>query len=402
MADKVIRVDVRYVIVTWPEDAPRGAVAKFCREHGVSRSQFYEIRGRARREGPVAAMAPRSRSRPVRHSQAISIEVEELAVQIRKELIDEGWDGGPVTVRHRLAVLGITPPAASTLARIFTRRGMVKPQPQKRPKTSWRRFEAATVHECWQLDGFDWHLADGSTFVILQATDDKSRFPVATRAAVGERAIDAKAVIQTGIDRFQVPCRLLTDNGTAFNRDRFGKKTQLVLWLESLGCRPVTGRPGHPQTQGKNERAHQTLQRWLRAHDTPTNLTEAQHLLDQFDTQFADRPHQGLAMNTPAHVLATGPTAIAPLPPEPQPVTAPAARIGQRRVGPTGTVRAWNAVINIGYHRRGHTVTAMKAGTVISIFDNQGIQIRSVQLEPGRRFYGNNQPRSTQPKNRPD
>ena len=168
MADRVVPVDVRNAIVTWSDDAPRGAVKRFCEEHGVSRSQFYEIRARARAEGPVAAMLPRPRPAPARHRQAVPVEVEELAVTIRKELINEGWDGGPVTVRHKLLDLGIAAPAASTLARIFTRRGMVIAQPQKRPKTRWRRFEAATVHECWQLDGFGWLLLDGTPFTILQ------------------------------------------------------------------------------------------------------------------------------------------------------------------------------------------------------------------------------------------
>lgn len=402
MAVRVIPVDVRNAIVTWSEDAPRGAVSKFCREHGLSRSQFYEVRRRARVEGPVAAMQVKPRSRPVRHRQAISVDVEELAVQIRKELTDQGWDAGPVTVRHRLMDLGVTAPAASTLARVFTRRGMVDPQPQKRPKTRWRRFEAATVHECWQLDGFGWLLADGTAFSVLQLTDDKSRFPIATRAAVGERAEDAIAVVRTGIERFQVPCRLLTDNGAAFNRDRLGKKTQLVLWLESLGCRPVTGSPGHPQTQGKNERAHQTLQRWLRAHDAPVDLADAQRLLNQFDAEFADRRHQSLGMRPPAQALTAGPVAIPPLPPERGPSAAPATQAGRRRVSTTGTIAAWNAIINVGYALRGTTVTAIRAGTVISIFDDHGTQIRSVQLQPGRRFYGNDQPRGPQPKKCPD
>lgn len=397
MADRVVPVDVRNAIVTWSKDAPRGAVSKFCREHGISRSQFYEIRGRAEVEGPVAAMLPRPRSKPVQHRQAVSVEVEELAVRIRKELIDDGWDGGPVTVRYKLLDLGLAAPAASTLARIFTRRGMVTAQPQKRPKTSWRRFEAATAHECWQLDGFDWPLADGTIICILQLTDDKSRHPVATRAAVGERAEDAIAVVRAGIERFQVPCRLLTDNGSAFNRDRLGKKTQLVAWLETLGCRPVTGRPAHPQTQGKNERAHQTLQKWLRAHDAPVDLADAQRLLDRFDHEFANRRHQGLGMLTPTQALAAGPVAIPPTPVQPAPERQPV-RAREAKVNSVGNATAHNVTFNVGYARRGQRVIAIHAGNVISIFDADGTQIRTIHLEPGRRYYGNGQPRGPRPK----
>lgn len=391
-------MDVRNAIVSWSEDAPRGAVVRFCREHGVSRSQFYEIRNRARLEGPVAAMLPRARPVPVRHRQAVSIEVEELAVSIRKDLADTGWDHGPLTVRYKLLDLGVAAPAASTLARIFTRRGMVTPQPQKAPRTRWRRFEAATVHECWQLDGFEWHLADGTSFCILQLTDDKSRHPIATRACAGERSVEAIAVVKAGIERFQVPCRLLSDNGSAFNLDRRGQTTELVAWLRSLGCRAVTGSPGHPQTQGKNERAHQTLQRWLGVQDPVDDLAAAQAQLDQFDAEFAQRRHQGLDMRRPAQVLIESPVAIPPLPPaapEPAP-TATTAR--QARVSATGAIAIANAIINVGYQRRGQNVTAIRSGTVINTFDKNGQHIRTVHLEPGRRYYGNGQPRGPRPK----
>ena len=393
-------MDVRNAIVTWPSDAPRGAVSNFCREHGVSRSQFYDIWARSKAEGPVAAMLPRPRPVPVRHPQAVPMEIEELAVKIRKELIDDGWDGGPVTVHHKLLDLGVAAPSASTLARIFHRRGMVTPQPQKRPRTNWRRFEAATVHECWQLDGFQWRLADGAVFTILQLTDDKSRHPIVTRACWGERSVEAMAVLAAGIDRFQVPCRLLTDNGSAFNQDRMGRRTPLVAWLRTLGCRPISGAPGHPQTQGKNERAHQTLQRWLAVRDAPADLVQAQQLLDQFDAQFVLRRHQGLRMQTPAEVLATGPVAIAPLPPTASspPADTPATEARRRVVSQTGAITAWNATINVGYSRRSTTVTAIRSGTVISIFDESGTHIRTVHLEHGRRFYGNGKPRGPRPK----
>src|SRR6478736_3935862 len=64
MADRVVPMDVRSMVVAWPEDAPRGAVARFVREHGVSRSWFYDIRSRARLEGTLAALQPRPRLGP--------------------------------------------------------------------------------------------------------------------------------------------------------------------------------------------------------------------------------------------------------------------------------------------------------------------------------------------------
>ena len=160
-------MDVRAAIVAWPQGAPRGLVTKFCAENRLSRSWFYELLRRGREGDAITAMQPKVRQ-PGRSSHAVPAHLEELAVRIRKELTDQGWDAGPVTVRHRMLELGVEAPATSTLARIFTRRGMVLPQPQKRPRSSYRRFQADWVHEMWQMDAFEWLLADATKCVVFQ------------------------------------------------------------------------------------------------------------------------------------------------------------------------------------------------------------------------------------------
>ena len=316
MADRVVAVDVRAEVLAWPADAPRGAVTQFCRAHNVSRSWFYEVRQRAASEPALQVLQPRQRSRPVRHPQAVAAAIEDLAVQIRKDLADEGLDHGPVTVRWHLQQAGLKAPAASTLARIFTARGLVVPQPQKRPKTSYRRFCFTQAHECWQLDAFTWPLADDTTVAVFQLSDDCTRLAVATHVAAGESAVGARAVVAAGIAAYQVPVLLLTDNGAAFNRDRMGQSTQLSAYLRGLGCKPITGRPAHPQTQGKNERIHQTLQRWLRARPPAATIAELQALCEEFDEIYNHhRPHQALGMRTPAQALAQAIAAVPPQPP---------------------------------------------------------------------------------------
>lgn len=155
MADKVVPMDVRLKVINWPEQTPRGAVSRFCQEHGVSRSWFYELRKRATTETALSALQPRPRTMPVPHPLAVPLAVEELAIRIRKELADAGWDHGPLTVREQLKAAGLAPPAASTLHRIFVRHGLVTPQPQKRPHSATRRFEAGMVDEMWQDDSYE-------------------------------------------------------------------------------------------------------------------------------------------------------------------------------------------------------------------------------------------------------
>lgn len=406
MADRVVPMDVRAAIVNWPKDAPRGAVSRFCQAAGISRSRFYEIRQRALLEGPVDAMSPRPRRYGEPHPQATPAAIEDLAVAIRKELADQGLDHGPRTVRWRLQRMGVSAPATSTLARIFTRRGMVVPQPQKRPRSAYRRFEFGMVHECWQLDAFEWPLATPtvtapdstpSTCVIYQVLDDHSRFLLATHvgtAGAGENSKDAIAVVDKALAAAgQTPCLLLSDNGAAFNQTRLGRTSKLVTHVTALGCRAITGRPGHPQTQGKDERVHQTLQRWLGAHPAHSRA-ELQAVVDTFDELYNhDRPHQSLGMKTPAQALGAGPVAIPPSPPDAgDPDTAvpsPGVTVRQYRVAKNGNLNIRRHAIQMGLEAGGSTVTALTSGATINVFDSHGAHLRTVVLIPGQRYYGN-------------
>lgn len=383
-------MDVRSMVIAWPKDAPRGAVARFCRENEISRSRFYEIRARAESESVLSALQPRAPQRAARHSQAVDVEIEELAVRIRKELAQAGWDHGPLTVRHQIAALGLVAPAASTLARIFTRRGMVVAQPEKRPKTSYRRFEFALVHQCWQLDAFGWELADGSPAAVFQLLDDHSRYLIASHVASGETAAAAMAVVNRGIERFQVPGLLLSDNGVAFNQTRIGKRTALVTMLLALGCRPITGKHGHPQTQGKDERVHATLQRWLRARPGPATLAELQDLIDAFDDTYNHRrAHQSLQMRTPAHALTHDQVAIPPTPPEPDAERPHPITLAHRRACAHGKIQVLPCTIMLGHEYARTQVSVLVTAESLNIFDTNGTHIRTVNLEPGKTYYGN-------------
>jgi putative transposase len=392
MADRVVEMDVRGMVVTWPADAPRGSVSRFCAEHGVSRSWFYGVRARVEAEGQVAAMQLRPRHGPVRHPQAIASAVEDLAVAIRKELADQGWDHGPVTVRHRLQAVGVAAPAVSTLARVFARRGMVVPQPQKRPRSSYRRFTFAMVHECWQLDAFESTLADGTVRTVYQVLDDCSRFLLASHVTEGETSVGAIAVTEKAISAAgQPPCLFLTDNGAAFNTTRRGRTSRLVVHLEAVGTRAITGRPGHPQTQGKNERVHQTTQRWLRAHPVPATPADLQRLLDQFDQHYNQhRPHQSLGLRTPAQAQAAAPVAIPPVPPPaPSASTHPPVRARRYKVATNGNLSVRRDLIQLGLKNKNTEVTVITSGQTITVFDTHGAHLRTVVLEPGKRYYGN-------------
>ena len=383
-------------IATWPDDAPRGAVKAFCAEHGISTSWFHELRKRAVQEGVAGALVPRSR-RPHRPAGATPAHVEDTALRIRKQLAEEGLDNGPVSVRHRMLALAgadaAAVPAVSTLAVIFRRRGAVIPQPQKRPRSSWRRFEFPNVHDCWQLDAFCWRLADGSKVTIYQLSDDHSRAQLGwhitrTENAAGAMDVVAKARARTG----RLPLRLLSDNGLAFNPSRRGHLGRLETHLRQHGVTPIASSPRHPQTCGKNERMHRTLQHWLRARPPAASIDELAALLEQFDTVYnTKRPHQALRGRTPAQALIEDPQAPLPTrssrPPTPRPALNDQHRATRPKVAANGVVGAAGKLIHIGVEHAGTRVTAVQDGPLVTIVDDTGEVLAEVQITPEQRYY---------------
>ena len=112
----------------------------------VSTSWLYELLARYRAEGG-AVFEPRSR-RPATNPNATPLEVVDLIVRLRKELSDQGLDAGPDTICWHLAHHHDTTVSRATVARHLSARGLVVPEPKKRPKSSYLRFEASLPNEC--------------------------------------------------------------------------------------------------------------------------------------------------------------------------------------------------------------------------------------------------------------
>lgn len=107
---------------------------------GISRSWLFELLQRFR-EGGYPAIEPRSR-RPHSSSQATPPEVVAEVVRLRRELTQAGDDAGPQSIAQYLVGCVDRPPSVTTIWRILKRQGLVTPQPHKRPRCSFIRFEA--------------------------------------------------------------------------------------------------------------------------------------------------------------------------------------------------------------------------------------------------------------------
>jgi transposase InsO family protein len=271
----------------------RLSVSEAAVRFGVSRQWVHTLLARYR-DGGLDAVEPRSH-RPHSNPRQTSPELAERIVAIRRELIAQGLDGGPLTIAARLRGEDRPVPSTSTIRRILHGAGLVTPQPRKRPRSSYRRFEAAQPNECWQSDFTHWALADGTDVEILNWLDDHSRMLLACtahRRVTGPIVVSAFLAV---VAAHGAPAATLTDNGSVYTSRFTGGRNGFEYLLGELGITQRNGHPGHPQTQGKIERFHQTLKRWLAAQPPAADLPALQDQLDKFralyNTERAHRAH---------------------------------------------------------------------------------------------------------------
>jgi transposase InsO family protein len=346
-------------------------VTEFCRLHGVSTWFFWDLRRRYRAEG-AAALEPKSRA-PHVVANRTSAQVEETIVAKRKELEEAGLDAGPETIAFHLRHLGSVP-SPSTIWRLLKSRGFIEPQPARAPKGAHRSFTAERANDCWQLDDTAWELADGTTVKILNVVDDHSRLLVASVALASCTGEAALVTLAEAAGTLGWPARFLSDNAKAFRH-------VLAEAMGAMGIGAGHSRPYHPQTNGKVERFHESLKKWLRARPRAADLSELQVQLDVFRHLYNhERPHRSLGRRFPAEVWAHAPKSG----PAPTPLGTPTA-LYCNVVGANGVFDAGRRYqIGLGKTYRGQPAVAIITGTAAHVFI-EGRLVRQLSIDPTRR-----------------
>ena len=149
------------------------SVTQAATEYGISRRHLHRLLARYR-DGGLDALEPRSR-RPKTTPIATPETIRERVIELRVQLTAGGLDAGPHTIAWHLEQEELRAPAPATISRILKRAGLITPQPRKRPRSSYTRFEMAQPNEMWQSDFIHWRLADGTDVEILNWLDDHSR-----------------------------------------------------------------------------------------------------------------------------------------------------------------------------------------------------------------------------------
>ena len=360
------------------------------RTYGVSQSWVSRLMARYRIEGQ-AAYTPRS-TRPHTSPNQTSARIVDRVVQLREELTGQGLDAGAETIcwyleQERLSC------SRATVHRILVRSGQVKPEPTKRPKASYRRFQAEWANECWQSDFTHYRLTNGAAAEIITWLDDHSRYCLHLSAHTRISAAIAAQTFTSTAKQYGWPASTLTDNGMVYTarlagQGRRGGRTQLENLLQHHHIRQKNGSPSHPQTQGKVERFQQTLKKWLRAQPhQPATLTQLNKLLATFAAHYNhQRPHRALPHRaTPAAVYALSPKATPNTTPQPH------QRIRTDRVDKTGniTLRLNGRLHHIGIGRpsKGTCITMLVQDHDVTIINTQtGQIIRELTIDPTRDY----------------
>jgi transposase InsO family protein len=194
-------------------------------------------------------------------------------------------------------------PSASTITEILRRHGKLDPV-QAGKRRAPKRFEHPAPNQLWQMD-FKGHfgLMDGlgTRCHPLTVIDDHSRYNLCVRACLDERGETVQRELTDVFRRYGLPHRITADNGSPWGNTVGESLTWLGVWIVRLGIKLSHSSPGHPQTQGKDERLHRTLDIELLLRESFLSCDDAQGGMDRWREQYNHvRPHEALGLKPPA------------------------------------------------------------------------------------------------------
>lgn len=346
-------------------------LAELCREYGVSRPTGYLWLNRYQQVGSVSGLAERSR-RPAHSPQRTAVEIETAVLAVRDKT---GW-GGP-KIAKVLARQGMQVGPA-TAQRILKRGGRVaKPKTDK----TTTRFEKAECNELAQMDFKGEYTMAAEKCYPLSFLDDCSRYCHGLWPLPGTGGAGVKQTLAGYFREHGVPLSILMDHGTPWygTTNQHGL-TWVSVWLLKQGVVLRYSGVGHPQTQGKVERFHQTLKARTRHRGAPTTMAEWERWAVEFRQEYNhERPHESLGMKTPAEVYQ----AVNLRPYQEQP---------REWEYSGGTVKRLNSQGMLGYGQQRYFVSEALAAEHVRVDELEGkllvtfrhMTVREIELHTGR------------------
>lgn len=276
-------------------------ISLLCKRYGISRNVGYRWIKRYS-EGGYEALADRSR-KPLTNPNQTSRKLEVLIVNARKK--HPAW-GARKLKRYLENQNHKGLPSCSTITEVLRRKDMLNYNPAKGPIKPYERFERSAPNELWQMD-FKGHFPVGQDIHRchpLTILDDHSRYSLCIKACYNERLDTVKTEVTKIFERYGLPKMILTDNGAPWGNNsptNLEGYSQFALWLIRLGVNLIHGRPGHPQTQGKEERFHRSFKMealnkpyWKDMQECDRYFKKWRHIYNH------QRPHEAINLQVPA------------------------------------------------------------------------------------------------------
>jgi len=290
------------------------AMTGLCREFGISRKTGYKIFERYKEHG-AEALNDRSR-RPVRYANQLPEQIESLIVTLKRE--KPHWGARKIRELLLRRLDGdVRVPAKSTVHAVLHRHGLVKGIRGPRRRATGTPLSAGVApNELWCVDfKGEFKLGNGQYCYPLTVTDHASRYLLLCEALESTREeLAITAFEQLFLER-GLPQAIRSDNGVPFaSPNALFNLSKLSVWWLRLGISIERIKPGNPQQNGRHERMHLTLKKEA-TRPSGMNSLQQQARFDAFVHEFnAERPHEALAMKTPAEVYSASTRAYQGLP----------------------------------------------------------------------------------------
>ena len=185
--------------------------------------------------------------------------------------------------------------SSRTADEVLRRNGLTTPRPVAAEPI---RFERQTCGALLQTDFKG--LPKSAPYALLSVLDDHGRYCFNFGPVPDKTGASVQQALWTLFDRHGLPDSMLMDNGDCWGAVSSKAPTAFEAWLMRLGIKPIHGRPGHPQTQGKVERFHQTAKLEMGDRLVQESMEAAQKACQEFVERYNwVRPHDALGGEVP-------------------------------------------------------------------------------------------------------
>jgi transposase InsO family protein len=277
-----------------------------CRQFGISRKTGYKIVARHAELG-LAGLADAPRA-PKTHPNQSPPEVEAAVLRVRKA--HPSWGSKKILATLDRERPDEVWPARSTVDAILKRAGVVLPRGRRRRRqpTAPPVVEAIAPNDVWSMDYKGWfRVGDGTRCDPLTVNDVYSRASLVCQAMIAPKSADVRQRLELAFGVFGLPRFMLSDGGPPFGSNGLGRLSRLGVWLVRIGVVPILIEPGRPDQNGRHERFHETLK--AETASPPRGSIRAQQAAFNCfqETYNEERPHEALAMKTPAELYELSP-----------------------------------------------------------------------------------------------